>query len=76
MFLIISTARLTWLLLLYDLIMIRCLLVDLLSDDELTDFVRQRFLVSLTIDLIILIVLGNLNTSFVLFDAFGLAFLV
>ena len=56
--------------------MIRCLLVDLLSDDELTDFFRQRFLVSLTIDLIILIVLGNLNTSFVLFDAFGLAFLV
>ena len=56
--------------------MIRRLLVDLFCDDELTDFVRQRFHVSLTIDLITLIVLGNLNTSFVLFDAFGLALLV
>ena len=56
--------------------MLRCLLVDLLSDDVLTDYVRQRFLLRLTIDLIILIVLGNLNTSIVLFDASRLAFLV
>ena len=72
---LVSSARLARLLL-DDLVMLRRLLVDLLCDDELSDFVRQRLHLSLVIDLITLIVFVNWNTPTILFDAFGLTLAV